>query len=122
MVSFCASYFFPEGNSRWFEKARGGLAQVWVLSLVGEFGRLLGRVLCLGRLLRNSLLWEGEKSIFTSTAQCVPLQGTALIYEHSCATEVGGVRHVRTTELTFPFHLKYCLVLYLDCFLSETKE
>lgn len=25
---FCSSYFFPEGNSRWFQKAREGLAQV----------------------------------------------------------------------------------------------
>lgn len=33
-----------------------------MLFLVGEFGRLLGRVLCLGRLLRNSLLREGGKN------------------------------------------------------------
>lgn len=64
----------------------------------------------------------GKKTLFTFTAQPVPWRGTALIYEQRRAAEAGGVGHVRTTGLTFPFLLKYCLVLHLDCFLSETKE
>lgn len=118
---FCSSFPNPQGNQQmvWQSRRRFGS----VLALVRELGRLHGRVLCLGRLLRHSLLQEeGKKHIELHGTSCTLVRDSTDSWAWLCCSGIrrSGARQGQGADLSFL--LNYCLALHLGCFLSEAKE